>query len=85
MYFRSLDCFTVLLVRHIADATFFVGLSTASGTRREIHAEWGAEREEEIDRIKGTESVGWIQWALDQMAAILQTTISARKAFNWAQ
>ena len=51
---RSLDCFTLLLARHLADVSCYIGPSMPSGICMEIHTEIVQKRKKKPSHNKGT-------------------------------
>ena len=49
----GLDCFTLLLARHLADVSCYIGPSMPSGICMEIHTEIVQKRKKKLSRDKG--------------------------------
>ena len=72
----SLDCFTLLLARHLADVSCYIGPSMPSGIFMEIHTEIVQKRKKKPSHNKGVPRQPHVYWYIDQSYQRLEEPIT---------
>ena len=71
-----LDCFTLLLARHLADVSCYIGPSMPSGICMEIHTEIVQKRKKKPSHNKGTPRQPHVYLKIDQSRQRLKQPIT---------